>query len=74
MCVCVCVCKMENNDPVSVNGSPSRIDVRRIITAMLHDRFPVDDDKVYKVLVTCVLKGFVEELQLAVSLPRSPVE
>ena len=68
------VCKIQNNKPVSVNGWLSRIEIREYITAMLDRRLPVNDDAVYRVVVFCVNEEFVEELQLAVSLPRSPVE
>ena len=68
------VCKIQNNVSHNVNTSPSRIQVRERISDMLHGRWPVNDDGVYSVLVACVYQKFVEELQLAVSLPRSPVE
>ena len=70
----VFVYKIQNNGPVNVNESPNRITVRNVITGLLHGYGPVNDDIVKKVLFACIRDEFVEELQLAVRLPRSPVE
>ena len=74
--VCVLVSKIQSNVPANVNGYrwASRIEVRQHINDMLYGRLPGNDGEVYNLLLNCVQGHFVEELQLAVRLPRSPVE